>query len=132
MIRSIGTTFVYNLLPQVVSTPRAHIFGMNLSLLSSPPFSSTFSLFRPRLLHVDVNAPENQKELDPHQDERQIRLDTDRSFVLYPVGDALSHTLIVSLSLTPNLQTTVWKMTDLLARQSSIILSYNYFDGTPV
>jgi hypothetical protein len=27
-------------------------------------------------------------EPEPHQDERQIRLDTDRSFVLYPVGDA--------------------------------------------
>ena len=35
---------------------------------------------------------------DPHADERQIKLDTDRSFVLYPGGtevtpSTLSHTL---------------------------------------
>ncbi|KAI0000160.1 rab-GTPase-TBC domain-containing protein [Russula compacta] len=44
----------------------------------------------PRLLHLDVNPSQpldNLKELDPHPDERQIRLDTDRSFVLYPVDD---------------------------------------------
>jgi len=32
--------------------------------------------------------PESRNEPEPHRDERQIRLDTDRSFVLYPVGDA--------------------------------------------
>ncbi|KAI9456376.1 rab-GTPase-TBC domain-containing protein [Lactarius psammicola] len=31
--------------------------------------------------------PESQNEPEPHRDERQIRLDTDRSFVLYPVDD---------------------------------------------
>ena len=28
----------------------------------------------------------SEEEKPPHQDERQIALDTDRSFVLYPVG----------------------------------------------
>jgi TBC1 domain family member 20 len=59
-----------------------------------PPFLELY--FRPRLLHLhldlnpDVNhSPQNyHEEHEPHQDERQIRLDTDRSFVLYPVGDA--------------------------------------------
>jgi hypothetical protein len=27
------------------------------------------------------------KVVEPHPDERQVRLDTDRSFVLYPVGE---------------------------------------------
>ena len=26
-------------------------------------------------------------DVEPHPDERQVRLDTDRSFVLYPVGE---------------------------------------------
>jgi hypothetical protein len=60
----------------------------------SHPFLELY--FRPRLLHVDLDlnhdvnqSPQNhQEEHEPHQDERQIRLDTDRSFVLYPVGDA--------------------------------------------
>ena len=30
------------------------------------------------------------QETAPHRDERQIKLDTERSFVLYPVGE-LSH-----------------------------------------
>ena len=45
------------------------------------------------MLHVDVNPTrpaENEKEHELHRDERQIRLDTDRSFVLYPVGDVPS------------------------------------------
>jgi hypothetical protein len=66
-------------LARIVSTP---------SLAPFPHLSS-----RPRLLHVDVNPThfsDDQKEHEPHQDERQIRLDTDRSFVLYPVGDVLS------------------------------------------
>jgi len=65
---------------------------------SSPPITRPFLLnlnftFRPRLLHVDVNPTrpaENEKEHELHRDERQIRLDTDRSFVLYPVGDVPS------------------------------------------
>ncbi len=66
---------------------------------------------RPRLLDVDPNAVKDRREStdisvwsevsldeilsdvegdpegEPHQDERQIELDTDRSFVLYPVGE---------------------------------------------
>lgn len=61
---------------------------------------------RPKLLHVkpeelkkwplategvpdDEEPPENDtsEEVVPHADERQIGLDTDRSFVLYPVGE---------------------------------------------
>ena len=62
---------------------------------------SSFTLhLRPRLVHLDEQSPrtsetteqseeEPQGELDgtPHSDERQIELDTDRSFVLYPVGE---------------------------------------------
>lgn len=51
---------------------------------------------RPRLLRVpplkedqeEGEEGEKDKELEPHPDERQIKLDTDRSFVLYPVGDS--------------------------------------------
>jgi hypothetical protein len=32
------------------------------------------------------NIDEGDAGGDPHADERQIKLDTDRSFVLYPVG----------------------------------------------
>ena len=53
-------------------------------------------IYRPKLLHVSKQATKDKKSLDttledekpPHQDERQIGLDTDRSFVLYPVGGA--------------------------------------------
>lgn len=73
---------------------RAYIWHASSPHLFSPPFLELYS--RPRLLHVDPDldvkqSPQNfNKEHDPHQDERQIRLDTDRSFVLYPVGDARS------------------------------------------
>jgi len=43
----------------------------------------------PHLLHVDtghLDTPLPPVSQDPHPDERQIGLDTDRSFVLYPVG----------------------------------------------
>jgi len=46
-------------------------------------------LCRPKLLNVDtsrLNASAFPVDASPHQDERQISLDTDRSFVLYPVG----------------------------------------------
>lgn len=71
----------------------ARIIFSSLSPLSPHLLSLTF---RPRLLHVDVvntnatHSTEHEKEHDLHRDERQIRLDTDRSFVLYPVGDAPS------------------------------------------
>ncbi|EPQ50933.1 hypothetical protein GLOTRDRAFT_82067 [Gloeophyllum trabeum ATCC 11539] len=46
----------------------------------------------PRLLHVNPNVishtkPEGVEPPESHRDERQIKLDTERSFVLYPVGD---------------------------------------------
>lgn len=64
---------------------------------------------RPQLLHLElpsgqddtgasplsINAEnksddndDEPEQLIPHPDERQVRLDTDRSFVLYPVGEA--------------------------------------------
>jgi TBC1 domain family member 20 len=79
------------------SSARAYIW--HESFLLSLFLFFNFILSRPKLLHVDVNHDPflaNQKELDPHQDERQIRLDTDRSFVLYPVGDSLPYTHIAS------------------------------------
>ena len=63
------------------------------------------SLFRSRILNVDPSiylhalddedtrvedSSEDVKLVgEPHPDERQIQLDTDRSFVLYPVGEPL-------------------------------------------
>lgn len=56
--------------------------------------------------------PESQNEPEPHRDERQIRLDTDRSFVLYP--------------------TMVQTMVELHVRQSSTTSSSNFSGDTPV
>lgn len=44
------------------------------------------------ILHATSNVEEDggQSIEEPHPDERQIQLDTDRSFVLYPVGEPLS------------------------------------------
>ena len=82
-----------SLAPGGFGSRRAYIWYASFPLHHSPfPLNFEFT-FRPRLLHVDVNRthpPENEKEHDLHKDEQQIRLDTDRSFVLYPVGDALS------------------------------------------
>lgn len=44
----------------------------------------------PKSALVAVKEEEYEAEVPtPHRDERQIRLDTDRSFVLYPVGEAM-------------------------------------------
>jgi len=52
------------------------------------------SAFRPKLLNVSIINGDKEKPVDylssedvtPHNDERQIGLDTNRSFVLYPMG----------------------------------------------
>lgn len=68
-------------------------------------FASTFLTFpRPRLLGVNPNRDEHkrdtsiyhEKEGSKHSDEHQIRLDTDRSFVLYPVGERGQHASIAA------------------------------------
>ena len=83
-----------SLAPGGFGNARAHIWHASAPLHHLPLFPQLLNFtFRPSLLHVDVNAIhpiENEKEHDLHRDERQIRLDTDRSFVLYPVGDAPS------------------------------------------
>ena len=83
-----------SLAPGGFGAARAQIWHASSPLHHSPLFPQLLNFtFRPSLLHVDVNAihaAENEKEHDLHRDERQIRLDTDRSFVLYPVGDAPS------------------------------------------
>ena len=65
---------------------------------------SLIRVCRPKLLHVSKEKAVHDKkasdttledEKPPHQDERQIGLDTDRSFVLYPVGGT---TLSVALT----------------------------------
>lgn len=48
--------------------------------------------YRPKLLHVELpstthNSSTPPEDTAPHSDEHQIGLDTDRSFVLYPVGE---------------------------------------------
>ena len=40
----------------------------------------------------DITSPDAQ----PHHDERQIGLDTDRSFVLYPVGGGLCQSRLIT------------------------------------
>lgn len=40
----------------------------------------------------DAKKPGPDVSVEPHPDERQVRLDTDRSFVIYPVGEPLSST----------------------------------------
>ena len=44
---------------------------------------------RPKLLGIPDTVVDDNEGIsqDAHDDERQIRLDTDRSFVLYPVGE---------------------------------------------
>ena len=36
---------------------------------------------------AEADAETEAGRTEPHPDERQVRLDTDRSFVLYPVGE---------------------------------------------
>ncbi|KAH9057204.1 rab-GTPase-TBC domain-containing protein [Lactarius vividus] len=75
--------------------PRDFLDWDTLRLQSLAPggFGTARAYIWPKLLHVHMNAlqikeiPESQNEPEPHRDERQIRLDTDRSFVLYPVDD---------------------------------------------
>ncbi|KAH9074330.1 rab-GTPase-TBC domain-containing protein [Lactarius deliciosus] len=75
--------------------PRDFLDWDTLRLQSLAPggFGTARAYIWPKLLHVHMNPvqikeiPESQNEPEPHRDERQIRLDTDRSFVLYPVDD---------------------------------------------
>ncbi|KAH8979834.1 rab-GTPase-TBC domain-containing protein [Lactarius akahatsu] len=66
---------------------------LRLQSLAPGGFGIARAYIWPKLLHVHMNPlqikeiPETQNEPEPHRDERQIRLDTDRSFVLYPVDD---------------------------------------------
>jgi len=76
--------------------------------------------------------PESQTELEPHRDERQIRLDTDRSFVLYPVGDAPSYPNLASHPFMLVLQATLRLMSDLHVKRSSTNSSFKFSGDTPV
>lgn len=125
-----------SLAPGGFGSARAYIWHASVS---TPPFPHFLELYsRPRLLHVhpdlDVNlSPQNShNEHDPHQDERQIRLDTDRSFVLYPVGDAHSDPTPFHYPPTPNLQMTARKTLGSSARQSSTSSSLTSSDDARV
>lgn len=72
--------------------------------------SLTNCVGRPWLLHtpapfkVEKGKARQRDALEeetPHRDERQIRLDTDRSFVLYPVGEILSNPAFFWCDLLP-------------------------------
>ena len=96
-----------SLAPGGFGPARAYIWYVYISPSDLPPSSFLNLLSRPRLLHVHMSTleiPEGQNEPDsePHRDERQIRLDTDRSFVLYPVGDAPPYLIPPPLSFTWN------------------------------
>jgi len=127
-----------SLAPGGFGAARAQIWHASSPLHHSPLFPQLLNFtFRPSLLHVDVNAihaTENEKEHDLHRDERQIRLDTDRSFVLYPVGDAPSALTFSHFSLirTCNRQTTVPKLLDLHGKKSSTSSLFNSSDVVPV
>ena len=75
-----------------------------------------------------LEIPEGQ----PHRDERQIRLDTDRSFVLYPVGDAPPYLTPPSLSFTLILQMIIQTMIYFHVRLSSTNSLFNSSDDIPV
>lgn len=52
-------------------------------------------------LSKEAHTEENDKpELrsQPHRDERQIRLDTDRSFILYPVGELFPFSMLINIT----------------------------------
>jgi hypothetical protein len=75
---------------------------------------STNGSSRPQLLGVSpahihtAELPSTENKVDendreelipqPHRDERQIRLDTDRSFVLYPVGELLPFSMLINVT----------------------------------
>lgn len=61
--------------------------ALRLQSLAPGGFGPARANIWPMLLHVHMNTLEIP-EGEPHRDERQIRLDTDRSFVLYPVDDS--------------------------------------------
>lgn len=81
-------------------------------------FHPFFTRYRPLLLGVDpqltfTTTQEHDSDDDgqtPHSDEGQIKLDTDRSFVLYPVGDStfLLSSLIPSFCLTCFIEEYSW------------------------
>lgn len=76
------------------------------SVLNSLPHNRVSKAFRSKLLNASVlPKEENHDEGDRakadsegHRDERQIRLDTDRSFVFYPVCPCHSSFLVISTS----------------------------------
>ena len=74
---------------------RGSKYGELRAYIFTQPLAELGICDRPTLLHVSELSIEASKALHfdespPHQDERQIGLDTDRSFVLYPVGGKLS------------------------------------------
>ncbi|KAI9438735.1 rab-GTPase-TBC domain-containing protein [Lactarius indigo] len=88
------TLRLQSLAPGGFGTARAYIWHVFFFADTASPSICFFNFsIRPELLHVHMNTlqikeiPETQTEPEPHRDERQIRLDTDRSFVLYPVDD---------------------------------------------
>lgn len=70
---------------------RDHIDHSNQSLGSSASSHSEKMPTYPYLHQSSSDGPaffgvSNGTDLSPHPDEHQVQLDTDRSFVLYPVG----------------------------------------------
>jgi len=83
-----------SLQPGGFGTNRIQIWCVILSgprtLFSDLDLREFFHLNRPQLLHASKLAEKTEEKgelVEEHRDERQIRLDTDRSFVLYPVGE---------------------------------------------
>jgi hypothetical protein len=117
-----------SLAPGGFGPARANIWYLFFARNDMSP--SYYYFIRPKLLHVHMNTLEIP-EGEPHRDERQIRLDTDRSFVLYPVGDAHPYLTPPPLSFTRIPQTTVQKMIDLHVRPSSTNSLSNFSGDTP-
>ncbi|KAH9018539.1 rab-GTPase-TBC domain-containing protein [Lactarius pseudohatsudake] len=107
--------------------PRDFLDWDTLRLQSLAPggFGTARAYIWPKLLHVHMNPlqikeiPESQNEPEPHRDERQIRLDTDRSFVLYPVDDDPDDSRVVRQAELNNL------IVQLFRRHPGL----NYFQG---
>ena len=60
-------------------------------LLHVQPLQDVQGIDEPHVVSSEDEKTVMPAIVEPHPDERQVRLDTDRSFVLYPVGEPSFH-----------------------------------------
>jgi hypothetical protein len=93
--------------PNVESLPfRDHTTSLFKSRTESLSFSTSTSSENPSAYLHESSSDElspspkfsNDTDLSPHPDEHQVQLDTNRSFVLYPIGEPLRSSCFVHSS----------------------------------